>query len=63
MTDRFRPSDELIGLRDLLARLESGSLKMSRAGQDVTQQEFAVLKREMAHLEMVLARLRAEQRS
>ena len=47
---------ELAGLRQFLSSLEDGSLKLSRHGVDVTQEEIGVLKREIEHLEKVLAR-------
>jgi dihydroorotase len=52
-------TDELSHLRDFLRRLESGELVLKASGEDVTQQEIAVVRREMAFLEGVLARLRA----
>ena len=47
-----------MGLRDLLERLESGTLTMRRSGQDITQQEADILRKEIAALEKTLARLR-----
>jgi hypothetical protein len=52
------PADELAGLRSFLARLESGSMKLSEYGKDLTQKEIGILKLEIKHLEDVLARLR-----
>ena len=52
------PADELAGLKSFLARLESGSMKLSEYGKDLTQKEIGVLKLEIKHLEDVLARLR-----
>jgi hypothetical protein len=52
------PADELMGLRDLLERLETGTLTMRRSGQDITQQEADILRKEISALEQTLARLR-----
>jgi hypothetical protein len=50
--------DELAMLRDLQKRLETGTLTMRRNREDVTQQEIGILKREIAHFETILARLK-----
>ena len=49
-------ADELDGLRRFLARLTSNELTLRRGLADVTQDEIGVLRREIAHLERVLAR-------
>jgi len=54
--DEPRPTDELAGLRLFLGKLESKELTLGRKGVDVTQDEIVVLKREIAHLEQILAR-------
>jgi hypothetical protein len=51
-------SEELKVLRDFLHRLESGELRLVRGHEDVTQSEIIILKREIAFLERVLARLK-----
>jgi hypothetical protein len=58
--DKTRPIDELAFLRGFLARLEAGELILSRSGVDVSQEEMAVLKREIAHLDRVLARTKLD---
>ena len=51
-----QPTEELKTFREFLARLESGELKLlSRSGQDVTQSELAVLKRQLSFVDGVLA--------
>jgi hypothetical protein len=52
------PADEMAELRRFLARLESGSMKLTENGKDRTQKEIVILKREIKHLEDILARLR-----
>ena len=54
--DTQRPSEELIGLRQYLARIEAGELRLSQRQVDVTRDEIAVLKREIAFLEKVIVR-------
>ena len=54
--DNSRPADELDGLRRLLDRLESKELAIRRGPLDVSQKEIDILKREIAHLERILAR-------
>ena len=54
----LHPNDELKWLRQFLERLESGKLSLRRNRVDVTKSEAAVVKREIAHLEKVLARLK-----
>jgi hypothetical protein len=49
-------SEELHGLCDFLRRLETKELVLSRRGVDVSQEEIAVLKREIDHLERIVAR-------
>jgi hypothetical protein len=55
-----RPADELATLRDLLGRLEAGTLSMHQGGKDVSQREIGILKREILALEKTLARLRGQ---
>jgi len=50
------PTDELDGLREFLNRLESKELAIRRGPLDVTQKQIDILKREIAHLEGILAR-------
>jgi hypothetical protein len=57
--DQPHPAHELASLRDFLKRLESNELSLRRKGIDVTQEEFAVLKREIDHLEGILARAKS----
>jgi hypothetical protein len=52
--------DELATFRDLLDRLETGELTLRRGNQDVSKHEISVLKREIAHLEKVLERVKLE---
>jgi hypothetical protein len=54
-----RPAQELASLRDFLRRLESSELSLRRKGIDVTHEEVAVLKREIDHLEGILARAKS----
>lgn len=54
--DEARPTDELAGLRQFLNKLESGDMSLRRKGVDVTQAEIAILKREIVHLEKIVAR-------
>ena len=44
------------GLREFLNRLESKELAIRRGPLDVTQKQIDILKREIAHLEGILAR-------
>ena len=53
-------ADELATFRDLLDRLETGELTLRRGNQDVSKHEISVLKREIAHLEKVLERVKLE---
>jgi len=46
-------------LRDLLARMQDGRLKLTCAGVDVTRQEVMLLEREIAHLETALKRAKS----
>lgn len=48
--------DELGGLKTLLKALESKEMKLIRNGTDVTKTEAQILRRDIAHLEKVLAR-------
>jgi hypothetical protein len=50
------PGDELDGLRRFLERMQSGELSLHVKGRDATKDEIAVLKREIAHLERIVAR-------
>lgn len=50
------PADELKGLRQFLEGLESGKTIIRRGGKDVSRDEIAILKREIAHLERIIAR-------
>jgi hypothetical protein len=54
--DDSHPTDELDGLREFLNRLESKELAIGRGPLDVTQKQIDILKREIAHLEGILAR-------
>jgi hypothetical protein len=54
--DDSHPADELDGLRRFLDRLESKELAIRRGPLDVSQKEIDILKREIAHLERILAR-------
>jgi hypothetical protein len=49
-------ADDLREIRAFLARLESGQLQLRRSGKDVTQEEIAILKQEVAFLEKIIAR-------
>ena len=55
--DKPHPADELGGLRQFLERLESGhmTLRLRHNHIDVTTHEIGILKREIAHLEQILA--------
>jgi hypothetical protein len=53
-----RLTDELATLKNLLERLESGSMTMRSGGKDVTQREVGILRKEIAAIEKTLARLR-----
>ena len=54
--DDSHPTDELDGLREFLNRLESKEFAIRRGPLDVTQKQIDILKREIAHLEGILAR-------
>jgi hypothetical protein len=56
------PGDELDGLRRFLDRMQSGELTLLVKGRDATKDEMAVLKREIARLERIIARGRQAQR-
>ena len=53
MNDSHQPMN---GLREFLNRLESKELSIRRGPLDVTQKQIDNLKREIAHLEGILAR-------
>ena len=57
--DDSHPADELDGLRRFLDRLESKELAIRRGPLDVSQKEIDILKREIAHLERILARCKS----
>ena len=57
--DDSHPPDELDGLRRFLDRLESKELAIRRGPRDVTQKEIDILKREISHLERILARYKS----
>lgn len=48
--------DELAGLRTFLAALEDPKTEYRRNGVDIKPREIEILRREIAHLESVLAR-------
>jgi hypothetical protein len=50
--------NELVNLRRFLKRLEANEMTLRRGGVDVTQHEISVLKREIDHLEQILARVK-----
>jgi hypothetical protein len=52
-------ADELNGLRRFLDRLESKELTIRRGPLDVSQKQIDFLKREIAHLEDILARYKS----
>jgi hypothetical protein len=54
--DKPHPVDELKGLRQFLEGLESGKTIIRSGGKDVTRYEITILKREIAHLERIIAR-------
>ena len=54
--DDSHPTDELDGLREFLNRLESKELAIRRGPLDVIQKQIDILKREITHLEGILAR-------
>jgi hypothetical protein len=54
-----KPVDELKGMRDLLDRLQSGELRMVRNGEDVTEAEVGILKREISFLNAVIVWLKS----
>lgn len=49
--------EELAHLRNFLARLEHSRLTMSRGATDETKLEIGLVRRDMAFLEEILARL------
>lgn len=57
------PTDELAGLRQLLAGLESGGMKIFLNKVDVSQKQIAILQREIAALEGFLARYKSGNRN
>lgn len=50
--------DELAGLRKFLAALEDPRTEYRRNGVDIKPREIEILKREIAHLESIVARPR-----
>ena len=48
--------EELRGLRRLLDALEKGKMTMRMGGQDVTEREMELMRREIAHDEAILMR-------
>ena len=50
-------SDALTGLRQLLCRLECRQMSVKQGSIDVTSQQIAFLRREIAQLERTLSRL------
>jgi hypothetical protein len=48
--------DELVGLRQFLAALESESTSYTRNGADIKPREIEILKKEIAYLEKCLSR-------
>jgi hypothetical protein len=52
-------AEELRSLREFLDRLKSGDLRILHGGQDVTEFQIAILKREIAFLDAVLIWLKA----
>src|SRR6516162_11533419 len=57
--DDPRPADELDGLRQFLNRLETRELAIRRGPLDVSQKQIDILKREIAHLERILAQYKS----
>jgi hypothetical protein len=53
-------ADELTNLRKFVEKLESGALTLRRDKVDVTQGELRILKREIAGLEGLLERFKAD---
>jgi hypothetical protein len=51
-------TEEPRGLRRLLKALENGKMTMRMDGQDVTEREIELMRREIAHDETLLARSR-----
>ena len=52
--------DVLIGLRQLLRRLESRQVSVKQGNTDVTSQEIAALRQEIEQLERAFSRLSGE---
>ena len=52
--------DELAGLRQFLAALESPSTQYRKDGVDIKPREIEILKREIAHLDKVIARMKGD---
>jgi hypothetical protein len=52
-----RRLDVLMGLRQLLRRLESRQVTVKQGNTDVTSQESAALRQEIEHLKRTLSRL------
>jgi len=55
-----RRLDVLMGLRQLLRRLEYRSVSVKQGNTDVTSQEIAALRREIKDLERTFSRLSGE---
>ena len=53
-----RNNDELTGLRRLLRKMEAGTIPLRQEGHGTSTGAIAVLRREIAHLEKVLANRR-----
>lgn len=58
--DEPHSADELTNIRKFLERLELGYMTVRKDGVDITKREIGVLRREIAVLEDVLERLKAE---
>ena len=54
-----QPSDELVGLRRFLERMESPGTTLFRNHIDVTDSEINILKREIAYLDRIFASIRS----
>jgi predicted nucleic acid-binding protein len=61
VTSMAEPQEELKSFHELLARLESGELKMlSSHGEDVTQSEVSAFKRHISFVDAVLVYLKSK---
>ncbi len=54
------PAEELVGLHRFLERLESADTNVYRKNIDVTESEINILKREIAHLDRLLASIKSK---